>query len=350
MPEPIVGYFRSNIDGQIERIECSPPSFSALEFDALSQEFKPTTTTPVVITGEYGSENVFPGIGVKLFHSGGGMQRISVPFHARRYTRGDSEWYLYRMLRHLGSSGLGELCINDRAYTNSYFVAGDGEVVPAWERYPDDVAHLLTFRRQRFHVRGQLHFIRGLPASSSLPAPTVPAPTELGASALGNNAGNYTAVGGGGSATKLGRYCDLVSVTCERNYIVTKIPRVFGVRIKDRGHSVSAIATTLDYRKGRRFQLNFRALQWAAVDVYGVPTPIAPVSPAQFNASRLNLEQKVQDLQVAIRDRQVNLAGNGCVFYDCLLQSMSIDDDPVAYSALGYNLSFLHSYNEVAFS
>jgi len=157
----VTGYFHDSFNGIAERLELGPAAVGDVNLSPIRTDWKPTTTQDVIISGPYGPELARPGIGMKMHHTGGGLQRITVPYHARRYSRGDAERYLVDMITHLGRSDLGELSVHGRAYTNCWFVSGDGEIKHARTNAPTDTED--STNRASFHVTGSVHFVRGLP-------------------------------------------------------------------------------------------------------------------------------------------------------------------------------------------
>lgn len=351
MPTPIVGYFYDALNGIHERCESGPAVTADVELSPISHDFKPTQTTDVVIAGPDGAELVRPGIGMKLHHTGGGLQNITVPYWARRFTRGDAEKYLYDMLVHLGRSDLGELSIHDKAYTNCWFVGGDGEVIFA--RSNDATDGDPSGGRPRFHVRGSLRFVRGLPPAVDLAMPSSLPPPERMESIGGVDNGDYTATiilgPYDGQIVKIGRFCDLKNVSVDRPVLVTAIPRCDGARIAGRGHTQPGIRTQLDYRRGRTITLNLRGFVFASQDNSGLPEIVPGGSDGITNRSRAVLERRILALQIALRGERVKLTGNGNTFHDCYLRSLRPDDDTEAFPTLGFNATFEQEYNEVSF-
>lgn len=348
----VTGYFYSAIDGIRERLEAGPPAISTVELSPIQHDFKPTTNTNIVLAGPYGPETVRPGIGVKIHHTGGGMHRIKVPFHARRYTRGDAEKYLYDMLTTLGRSDLGELCVHGAAYTNCWFLSGEGEIVHA--RINDSTDTDDPLNRARFHVKGQVIFARSLPPTTALPVPSLSlAPPERIEFISGSNNGDYTGTvidgPNTGVATKIGRFCDLTSLSVQRPVLAVPIPRCDGVRIVGRGHTQIGIASQMDYRRGRSVTMRLRGHVWA-YQQNDWSADSVPVSPdGVTNPSRLVLEKRILALQVGLRGERLRLTGNGNTFQDCYLTSLDPDDDGEAYSTLGFTATFEHELNEVSF-
>lgn len=352
MANLVTGYFHDLLNGIRERIEAGPPATMETDLSPISHDFKPTTTKDIVIIGPYGAELVRPGIGAKLHHTGGGLQQIAVPYWARRFTRGDAEKYLYDMLVHFGRTDLGELSVHDKAYTNCWFTNGTGEVVHARSNEAVEEGDP-TGGRPRFHVRGRLQFVRGLPPAVDLAMPNSLPPPERFESVGGTNDGDYTAtkVGGifHGQITKIGRYCDLREVSVERPYLAVTIPRCDGTRIVGRGHTQPGIASQLDYRRGRSVTLTLRGFVFAAEDDNGVPEIVPGSSDGVTNRSRAILERRIVNLQVALRGERLKLVGNGNTFHDCYLRSLRPDDDTDAFSSIGFTATFEHELNEVSF-
>lgn len=346
---PVPGYFFSAVDGIHERLELSPPATASVELSPISHDYKPTTGINIVLAGPYGPETVRPGIGVKLHHTGGGLHRITVQFHARRYTRGDAEKYLWDMLTTLGRSDLGELCVHDKAYTNCWFISGSGEIVHA--RINDSTDTVEPQNRTRFHVKGQVMFVRGLPPTSDMPMPNSLAPPERMEFVGGANNGDYagTVVDGPntGVRSKIGRFCDLISISVQRPVLAVPIPRCDGVRIVGRGHTQPGIASQIDYRRGRSITLGFRGYVWAAIDNDGAPDSV--LATGTTNPSRLMIEKRIMAMQVALRGERLKLTGNGNTWNDCYMTGLDPDDDTEAFSCLGFNATFEQEYNEVSF-
>lgn len=345
----VTGYFFDAFNNIHERMELGPAAVGSIDLSPIRADWKPTTTQDTVIAGPDGPELVRPGIGMKIHHTGGGLQRITVPYHARRYSRGDAERYLVDMLTHLGRTDLGELSVHGAAYTNCWFVSGDGNIIHARTNAPTDTED--STNRASFHVTGSLHFVRGLPPALDLGQPSSLPPAERGNLGLAND-GDYTAtVANGpffGTTTKIGRYCDLMSASVERPFLAVPIPRCDGVRIVGRGHTQPGIASQLDYRRGRSVTLNMRGVVWCYQTNEGLPDVVAVSPDGVTNPSRLVLERRILELQLALRGERLNLTGNGNTFNDCFLLSLAPDDDTEAYTSLGFNARFEQELNEVS--
>lgn len=348
--EFITGYFDDILDGISERIEAGPPATESIDLSPIQHDYKPTTTADIAIAGVYGPELVRPGIGVKLHHTGGGLQRITVPFHARRYSRGDAEFYMVDMLRRLGRTDLGELCVHNKVYTNCWFVSGEAQLAHARTNDSTDADDPLN--RARFHVRGSLSFVRGLPSSPGLPDPTRPPPLERPDNG-GFNDGDYKATIIDGpylnTSTKIGRFCDLVSVSVDRPVLAVPIPRCDGVRIVGRNHTSAGIASQLDYRRGRTIRMVFRGVVWAAKTATGEIDIVPTDTLGRTNPSRAVVERKINDLQYALRGERLKLEGNGNTWNDCYMLSLEPDDDSERYSSLDFTTIFEMDYNEISY-
>lgn len=344
---PLQSYLVDALNGISVRFESSGSAFASQAVDYTSLDFKPRFPNTIV-QGPYGPEAVQPGMNVRLLQQGGGMQSIDVGFWARRYGRGDAEYWLYNFMKRLGRTGISELVVDGIAYTNVYFVGGDGAITPTWYRHPDGVPLSQSNRLESAKVQGTLRFVRSIPGSSgSVSAPTNAPPQEFPAYGLGSNRGDYTATSGVGGVVKLGRFCDLVRVSVDRPAYYSVIPRCYGVRIKGQGHTNSAIATGIDYRRGRRLRLQLRGYVRASETDMGVPDPIPNTYPGFFYEARARLQERVGQLEFKLRDIVWNLAGNGNFFSQAHLSSFDVENDDQAYQTWPFNASFEVNDHEV---
>ena len=164
---PLAGYFYDATEDVSMLLDGSPSVMLGYAVPATLIDFRESTASPVTK-------------GPNLFRQGGTVQTLAVKgAFIRELPKGDGEWWAYTLLAWLGGTWLGELAINSQAYTDTMFTNGSVSLVAGMhDSGPTNTCH----------IEYSLNFMRSVPASTALPAPSFSAIAQPTYNGRTNNA------------------------------------------------------------------------------------------------------------------------------------------------------------------